>query len=363
MRIEPFKLISFDSAKWGASSELAQSLLNTDTKDKLRRTEEILAFLKSKISKGEAKIDGDYAMYALNINDGMKSSTSIVAAVHYDEKKIFFPNEDTHPDKIKGYRQVFDTYKLQINPVLTFYKDGPTIKSLVENTVNFRPKVQASINGALYTLWQIKNPLEIENIKNSVKEINKLYIADGHHRFSIFQGMPNKASLRIMVSLTDARSICLKSCHRVVICKIPADWIQKISKYCVMEVLNSDNISLENCILMKFRDGYTYKVIFRSDVIDKISLYSAVDNIVFKEALGINENERDKKIFPLPGNVTFADCDKIFSLYANSTVIIFIPDICISEFFKIVDNGNKLPPTSTWFEPKIIDGFLMSHFG
>jgi uncharacterized protein (DUF1015 family) len=363
MRIEPFRLISFDSAKWESSSELAQSLLNTDTKDKLRRTKDILALLKGKIAMGEAKMDSEPAIYALNINDGMKSSTSIIAAVHYDEKKIFFPNEDTHPDKIKGYRRVFDTYKLQINPVLTFYKDGPTIKSLVENTVNFRPKVQASINGALYTLWQIKNPLEIENIKNSVREINKLYIADGHHRFSIFQGMQNKTSLRIMVSLTDARSICLKSCHRVVVGKIPKDWIQKISKYCIMEVLDGNDISLENCILIKFRDGYTYKVIFRSDVIDKISLYSAVDNIIFKEALGIHESDREGKIFPLPGDITFDDCNNIFSLYSGSSMIVFIPDICISEFFKIVDNGNKLPPTSTWFEPKIIDGFLMSHFG
>jgi uncharacterized protein (DUF1015 family) len=363
VRIEPFRLISFDSTRWESSSELAKSLLNIDTKDKLNRTKEILEFLKGKIAKGEAKIDSEPAMYVLNINDGMKSSTSIIASVHYDEKKIFFPNEDTHPDKISGYRRVFEAYKLQINPVLTFYKNGPTIKSLVENTVNFRPKVQTSINGALYTLWQIKNPLEIENIKNSVKEIDRLYIADGHHRFSIFQGMPNKASLRIMVSLTDARSICLKSCHRVIVGKIPDEWIQRISKYCVMEVLTNNDISLENCILIKFRDSYTYKVIFRNDIIDKISLFSAVDNIIFKEAFGIDDHKREGRIFPLPGNITFADYDKIFSLYSNSSIIVFIPDICISEFFKIVDNGNKLPPTSTWFEPKIIDGFLMSHFG
>lgn len=333
--------------------------MNIDTKDKVLKTKKIMEFVSSKIAIGEAKIDKTPGLYALNIKDSTKSITSIIGAINYDEKKIFFPNEETHPEKLNGYKEIFDKYKMQINPVLTFYKNGDSITSLLHNVIKSQPKIEAKIRESEYRLWAINNPIDLINIKNSISKIDRMYIADGHHRFSIFQGVSRKTSAKIMVSLTDAESVCMKSCHRVIVGSLDNDWKQKIFRYCVLEPVSCSESKSD--IIIHFRGGQRYRVLFKPEILRELSIYFAVDNIIFKEAFGIDN--KDGIIFPLPGTVSASDAQKVFDLYEGSSVIVFIPELDISEFFKVVDNGEKLPPTSTWFEPKMIDGFLMSRFG
>lgn len=358
MLINSFKLISFDSKIWN-SRDIAAHLMNVDTKDKALKTREIMEFIASKISSGEAKIDKTPNLYALNIKNHSKNITSIIGAINYNEKKVLFPNEDTHPEKIKTYKEIFNNYKMQINPVLTFYKNGPSITSLLKNVMNTPPKIEASIKDSEYKLWSIGNPADLANIRNNISQIDRLYIADGHHRFSIFQSLSRKIAAQIMISLTDAESICMKSCHRVIIGQVDNNWRLKINQYCVLERVFTHSHSKD--IVLCFRNGETYRVLFREEILEKFAVYFAVDNIIFKKSFGLDHSEN--RIFPLPGTISLQDAEKIFSLYDGSSAIVFIPELDISEFFKVVDNGDKLPPTSTWFEPKIIDGFLMSKFG
>ncbi len=355
--MDSFKLISFDSKIW-QSEKIADNLMNIDTKNKVVKTKQIMEFILSKISSGDVKVAKEPGLYALNIKDNIKNITSIIGAIRYDEKKILFPNEAIHPDKLNSYKEIFNRYKMQINPVLTFYKNGCSIKSLLNNIVKREPKIDVKIKDTQYKLWAINNPIDLINIKNNIAKIDRIYIADGHHRFSIFQEAPRKAATKIMISLTDAESVCMKSYHRVIIGEIDDNWMQRILKYCIVVPLS--HLSSHNDIIIYFKNEQKYKVIFKPEVLANLPMYFAVDNIIFKETFEINRSNRE--IFPLPATISPLDAHKIFDLYKESSVIVFIPELDISEFFEIVDNGEKLPPTSTWFEPKIVDGFLMSHF-
>ncbi len=359
MRIDPFKLISFDSNTW-ESQRISQQLTNIEAPNKVEKTAEIMEFLHNKIASGTARMDKDPGLYALNISDETKNVTSIIGSINYDEKNILFPNEDVDINKMNKYREIFKQYKIQINPVLTFYKNGPSVESLTRLTMlNVRPKIETNINGVSYKLWAIKNPIELDNIRLQLADINRVYIADGHHRFSIFRMVSRKTSAKIMISLMDAESICLKSCHRVVVGPIDPNWMQKLSPYCIIDKIVEPVYDKES-IVLHFRDGSAYRILFRPEVIITTSMYSAINNVILKEAFRVKEKER---IYPLPGTINFSDIPKIFDLYKHSSVIAFMPELDISDFFKVVDNGHKLPPTSTWFEPKIVDGFLISHFG
>jgi uncharacterized protein (DUF1015 family) len=355
MRINPFKLISFDSNMW-ASNKVVSVMTNNNSKDKVQKTAEIMDFILKNVSSGKAKIDKEPGIYIINIEDESKSVTSIVGAIDYNERKVLLANEDTQSEKLIGYKEIFKKYKMQINPVLGFYKNGPSITSLVKNTTEYPAKIQAFVNGIKYTLWCVKNPIDLANIKESLLDITTVYIADGHHRFSIFESIASKVNAKLIISLTDSDSIRLKSCHRVIVGKIAENWMQTLSRDCVFEV--SGNFDITKDIIIKFRDGMTYRVLFRSEIIVNNPLYLAIDQLILHKAFGIGKNE--EKIYPLPGNLDFSDTQAIFNLYKNSSVIVFIPHLKISEFFKIVDGGNRLPPTSTWFEPKIIDGFIMN---
>jgi uncharacterized protein (DUF1015 family) len=359
MRINPFKLISFDSKYW-ALDNLYQTLDNRNIKDKITKTKSIMEFLQKNISKGYAKIESSKGLYIFQVSNGEKCITSVIGELSYDEKASLIPNEEIHNDKLNAYKSIFNQYGMQINPVLTVYKNGPSIISITDSLIKREPDIKAVINkDSIYKLWKIQNPSEIEFIQKSLSQIGKLYIADGHHRFAIFKDSQQKISAKIMVSITDSESILLKSCHRVITTKIPSNWKDVLAKYCTIEK-SKDNLFQGQSIILKCKNEDNYKITFKNEFTEGASIHSLIKNLIITEAFGIHDH--NNQVFPLPGNVSLGDSDKIFDIYKESSTIIFIPPLEISEFFRIIDSDKTLPATSTWFEPKIIDGFLISKF-
>ncbi|MDR1034886.1 MAG: DUF1015 domain-containing protein [Holosporales bacterium] len=355
MKINQFKLISFSSEYW-ASNDLSSFLDNSDMKDKVARTTKIMEFLKTKIARGEAKTDSTSGLYILKFHNDDKCVISLVAEVDYNEKGIFVPNEKIHPDKLLSYKKIFDSYRMQINPILTFYEGKRSIKEIVESFIKRQPKIELNMNNARYSLWEVKDLLELQYLKNSLLFIDKLYIADGHHRFAVFNES-SKKNTGIMVAITDSESIILASCHRVITQNIASNWKEKIERYCALEKLDTDPECI-NATIIKLRNGETYRVIFKYNIHENASFHEAIENDIICSSFGIIDTAN--KVFPLPGALTLNDTAKIFALYCNSSAIIFIPNIEIYEFLNTIKDGKKFPPTSTWFEPKIIDGFVMT---
>ena len=354
MRINTFKAIRFKQDYWSSSN--AKLFDNSDTTNKIQKTESIIEFLSDQINKGVARIDQSLGLYILKITDHVKSVISVVGEVDYNDKSIFFPNEETHHDKLEHYKKMFHRYKLQTNPILTFYKNGISIKAMVDDVLVTTPTISANINGVHYEMWYITNLKKIEEIKSNLQQVDKLYIADGHHRFSMFNNMNSKLSAKIVISVTDSDSILIKSCHRVILGSFDQNWIQKISKFANVERLtNLGNI--ENGITLVLKPGEIFLITLKNS---SGNLYETIKNDIIKGSFGIRSYEDN--VFPLPGNIKFSDTSKIFELYKNSSAIIFIPGIDILDFFNTIDSGRKLPPTSTWFEPKIVDGFVVRKF-
>jgi uncharacterized protein (DUF1015 family) len=352
MKINQFKLISFDSKYW-KSEDFSLFLDNSDTKDKIIKTTKIMEFLKTKIAIGEAKIDATPGMYILKFSNNSKCVISLIAKASYDEKSIFVPNENIHPNKLLAYKKIFDRYKMQINPILTFYEGGKSIREITAPYMQNHPKIETHINGSQYSLWKIENPVDWQYLKEELLFINKLYIADGHHRYSVFSEALTK-NTEIMIAITDAQSIILTSCHRVIMQNIDPFWKDKIAKYCTLEKLDMDPDRV-NATLIKLRTGETYRAIFKYKIHENTSFHESIENDIIRSSFGVID--MTNKVFPLPGSLNPKNSRNIFELYDNSSVIVFIPNIEIYEFLNTVRNGKKLPPTSTWFEPKIIDGF------
>lgn len=357
MRIEPFRLINFDSAYW-QKNDLFDLLNNTNTVGKAEKTKRIIEFLTSKIKSGEAKKDSEAGFYVLNVKDKNKDVTSIICSMDYAENQSFFPNEKIHEDKLSVYQDLLKAYKLQTNPVLTFYRGNISIRELTDFSNAKPPKIDVNIHGTDYKLWKISDQRHMSFIKDNIAKVQKIYIADGHHRFSLFQSVSRKTNAKIMISLTDAESVCLKSCHKAVTGKLDPNWLEKLKKYATVE--ESFEGDLSDGINMIQRGGRVFKVKLQNAIIEKMQLYKAVMQIVIEESLGVCDKS---KVFPLPGSVGIQDYQKIFDLYQDCSMLVFVPEIDITEFFKVVDKGEKLPPSSTWFEPKLVDGFLMKEFG
>ena len=356
MRLNTFQAIRFSREYWDS---LGTSLFEANgNSDKIKKTEDILDFLNIQITKGNARIDSTPGLYVLRMTSGSKSVVSVIGEVDYNEKSLLFMNEEVHKDKLESYKTMFNRYKIQTNPILTFYKGGASIRSITSNILEFEPSTYAMVGGTSYELWHVKDPIEVNRIKGCLLDVNRLYIADGHHRFSIFSSLFSKLSAKLVISVTDSNSMLLKSCHRIILGKVSPDWLTRISQFGSIERVSAP-AEVGNKTILSFRSGENFAISLREKTPGK-NLYEIVRRDIIEFALGIRDYEN--RIFPLPGNITPSDTDKIFNLYQNGSVVVFIPSIGISDFFEAIDNGHKLPATSTWFKPKIVDGFIVRKF-
>ncbi len=353
MNINSFKALRFDQNYW--TPESVARFENFDTRNKVQRTRDILSFVDSQISRGIAKVDMIPSLYVMRMTTPEKSVTSIVGEINYDDKSIFFPNEEVHNEKLETYRKIFEQYRMQICPVLTFYKGLKPINSIVDASIQTTPTISSYVKNVKYELWKINDGLQISNIQKSLSNVKRLYIADGHHRFSMFDKMNTKTSAKIVVSVTDADSILLKSCHRVIFGDIDKNWRAVLSKHANI----AEKQMSRNSVILKLKNGGTYYIDFKN-LTTSIGIYDYVKKYIITEALNISEFEN--RMFPLPGSMLPQDSLDIFRLYRGSEAILFIPPTTTDEFLNIIECGEKLPPTSTWFEPKIIDGFIMRKY-
>ncbi len=354
MQISAFRAIRFNSDYWNFPTHLNME----NGADKVQQTQDILAYLNTQIANGSAKIDAIPGLYVLRTTSSQKRVISIIGEIDYNEKSVLFVNEEIHLPKLERYKSMFQKFKIQTSPVLTFYKNHISIETMVADVLNTLPTISVNIGGVLYELWYICNALGISQIKKALKSIDRLYIADGHHRFSLFTSLASKLSAKLIISVTDANSILLKSCHRVVCGAISANWHENILQLGNIERINSfDNVAGK--VVLIFPTGENLAVDFMEQQADK-NIFDIVKKDVIETGFGVKEY--DDNVFPLPGNVSPTEAKTIFNLYKNASVAIFVPSINVSDFLDVIDNGHKLPATSTWFEPKIVDGFILRKF-
>ena len=354
MQINAFRAIRFNSDYWNVSPHF-----NMDNSgDKVQQIQNTLTYLNSQIANGIAKIDAIPGLYVLRTTSSKKQVTSIIGEIDYNEKSVLFMNEGIHPQKLERYKAIFQQFKIQTSPVLTFYKNGTSIEAIVTEILNTTPTMSIQIDGMLYELWYVHNAQEINKIKQALKSIDRLYIADGHHRFSLFTSVISKISAKLIISVTDANSILLKSCHRVICGSISENWREKIFQFGKLEKINSfDNIVGK--VVLVFPNGENFTIDF-SERVKHTNIFDIVKTDIIEIGFGVREY--DENVFPLPGNISAREAHKIFNLYKNATVAIFVPSIDVTDFLDVIDNGHKLPATSTWFEPKIVDGLILRKF-
>ena len=353
MQINTFQAIRFNSDYWNSQ----KCFPTQGTESKVKFAENVLHHIDRQIANGSARIDRNPGIYILRITSNSKRITSVIGEIDYNEKSVLFMNEGIHKQKLESYKSMFQKFKIQANPVLTFYKNGQSIETIVSEILLLPPTTIANIDGMLYELWQITDPIETGKIKYNLKAIERLYIADGHHRFSLFTSIPRKNSARLIISITDSNSILLKSCHRIIFGSISHTWKEKISQFGALEKINSFK-NTSGKVVISFPNNDNYAIDFRESATK--SIFEIVKKDVIGFSLGVTNYEEN--VFPLPGNIGPQEASKIFSLYKSGAVAIFIPSMSIAEFLDVIDNGHKLPATSTWFEPKIIDGFIVRKF-
>ena len=135
--------------------------------------------------KGILLQDESPCFYIYRQQMGGRAQTGIVglmSAIEYDAGKIK-KHELTRKDKEEDRINHVSTVNAQTGPVFISYRERQNLNKIVDKIMAGTPEYDFTADdGVIHTAWIVADAKQIEEIKKEFREVDALYIADGHHR-------------------------------------------------------------------------------------------------------------------------------------------------------------------------------------
>jgi uncharacterized protein (DUF1015 family) len=316
-----------------------------------------------------------YYIYQLIMNG--KSQTGLVCAssVADYEKDLIKKHEFTRPEKEQDRINHIKTTGAQTGNVFLAYKNVDAIDTLINDWKKDRSAVYDFIadDNIQHSIWAINDTATISRITELFKtEVSVSYIADGHHRAASAakvraalggENSPEGADF-FLTTLFPSNQLYIMDYNRVVKDLnglTAADFINEISNKFDIEKIDA---ALSPAALHDFGmylNNQWYKLTakegtFTTDPIGILDISILSDNLL-DPILNIKDQRTDKRIDFVGGIRGLSELEKRVNS-GEMAVAFSLHPVTIQQLFDIADNGNVMPPKSTWFEPKLRDGLL-----
>ncbi|SHE52933.1 Uncharacterized conserved protein, DUF1015 family [Marinitoga hydrogenitolerans DSM 16785] len=311
------------------------------------------------------------------------SQTGIFATFSVEEyqKGLIKKHELTRQDKEDDRTKHIMILEAQTGPVFLTFKSKETIKDLINKGINAAEKIYDFVDekSVHHELWVLTNKNLIEELENAFKDVESLYIADGHHRAAaasrtkeilksknpLHTGSEEYNSFMAVVFPHDELKILdynrvVKDLNGL----SDDDFMNKLSEY--FEIAEAPESPYKPKSRHEFgmyinKKWYILKakenIIDEKDPVKQLDVY-ILQNYLLSPILGIENPRKDPRIHFLGGIrgvkaleewIDGKNWKVAFSMYPTS----------IEELMAVADADKTMPPKSTWFEPKLRSGLLI----
>lgn len=338
------------------------------------------------IAQGALRQDEQPCFYLYRQMAGKHSQTGIVGVASCEEyiRGIITKHEMTRTDKEDDRVNHIEALNAQTGPVFLVHRRGELFSKFVERRTNRRADIDFQAkDGTRHMSWTVSDAEGIKFIEETFGQVNKLYIADGHHR--------SAAAARVFINRQGAGG---SGFFLVVI--FPHDQVQILPYNRVLKDLNGWTPEQILEILsgafapnpdnppapMRQNDFHFYlqgkwhalalrekfHKVERPDEnlkrdpqrkIDPIDLLdvSLLQEHILKPVFRIDDPRTDNRIHFVGGNRGMAELAKLVDSGQYACAFSMFPT-SMNDLLTIADANEIMPPKSTWFEPKLRDGMF-----
>ena len=340
--------------------------------------------LEEMIEKGEFIQDETPCYYLYELTRNGHRQTGIVACASIDDyfNGTIKKHENTREEKEQDRIRHVDTLDTQTGPIFLAYRLDAVLKEIIEETKRKTPVYDfISEDKITHRVWVIDESEMMERIQQCFVKINKIYIADGHHRAASaikvgckrrkeHPGYTGEEEFNyFLCTLFAEEELEILDYNRVVkdlngLSEI--EFLEKIKEsFEVEEAEESPYAPKQKKEFGMYLGKKWYKLQIKKeqvsdDVVESLDV-SILQNKLLKPILGIKEPGKDKRIIFVGGIRGLKELEHCvengfqvaFSMYPTS----------MQELFSVADAGRLMPPKSTWFEPKLRSGLFHHKIG
>lgn len=326
--------------------------------------------------------EDEYSLYIYEIstNGCKQTGVAFAASLEAYDLNLIKKHEHTSPRKEADRVQNISTLNAQTGPVLLTYKSNMHLKEILSKIIVQDPIYDVYADeGPRHKIWKLSNVDEIDSILQIINNMDALFIADGHHRSAAAarvrdqrkQGNANhngRENYNYFLAVAFPHSeMNILGYNRVV---------KGINNHTQESLLQAINLSFDVALspvpfnpskpkqFGMYIEGMWYKLELKqilhniADPVKSLDV-SLLHDYLLEPILGIKDERTDQRIDfvggakglrALAAKVDSKEMVAAFSLYPTA----------IDDLISVAKAGKVMPPKSTWFEPKLLDG-LLSH--
>lgn len=322
------------------------------------------------------------AIYILEIRTGTKVHTGIIACLDVEDyaKGKIVKHEQTLASSEQAMLKLFLQRGAMVKPVLLCH---PALKELDKEINKAKKKHEPFLEITIasgpnhYTLFQLKGK-EGEAIMDLYKSmIPKLYIADGHHRLTTadkllkLQGKTKGKDYSLILSaLFPFDQLDILDYNRTVALPFHLKmgrFMAELSRFVDIQLMQRADKPKKKHDLTMFLQEDWYQLTWKPEVLKKYKKEPAIldahllDKEILEGILGIVDVRNDTRVEYVSGNLGPARVEEKARIDDHHVGFCMYP-VQFTELVKVSDNKGTLPPKSTWFEPRMINGLIVKSY-
>jgi len=309
----------------------------------------------------------------------------IVAATSAEdyENDIIKKHENTIEHREIIFKDYLKTVGFNAEPVLLTYPDNDIIAKIIKDAQKNRAEYEFTTTYRdTHYLWKVDEKNLVEKIRKEFEQMSTIYIADGHHRsassYLLYQDMKannpdhngNEHYNFFMSYLLPESDLKIHEFNRIV---KDLNGLSKeeflIKLDALFRIENRGKIPYKPSRKHHFSmylDGEFYSLYLRKtgyeletslDALDAQILYKTV----LQPILGIKDLRNDNRISYINGKKDVVNMKESVDSGLFAVGFGMVP-VNMEEMKQIADDGLKMPPKSTFIEPKLRSGVTIYEF-
>ena len=316
-----------------------------------------------------------FYVYQIQLHDHVQLGFLSLALINDFINKKIKAHEKIYENRMKERAEQMNNIDAQIGPIYVSYPSNEIIDNLLKSYTNTKPDYDfESFDKSIHKLWCVKDlkfhNLLIQNFKN----IKNFYIADGHHRMgamtliSDLYKSKNKLFKHVMLASFPTNQSKIFDYNRVI------KDLNGLSENKFIKLLSKNfNIKFENKQFKPkkkyqfgmYHENKWYSLDFKhkiqnDNILENLDI-NILNNYCLKPHLNIHDVNNDERIRFIAGCHGLEALEKKVNENKDSVAFSIFPS-SISDVIKIADNDFTMPPKTTWFDPKPLDGLVVYEF-
>jgi uncharacterized protein (DUF1015 family) len=305
-----------------------------------------------------------------------------VATADYDSD-IIKKHEDTLHHKETLFKEYLKTVGFNAEPVLLTFEDHPDISKILKKVTKKRPEYEFTTTYKdTHYLWVVEKESVVSKIAAIFNNIESLYIADGHHRSASSALLAkdlksenpnhtgNEAYNFFMGFLIPESHLKIYEFNRLIkdlngLSK--EEFLIQLDTHFIIENLGNQYIPVkEKHQFVMYLDGEFYQLILRKNTYSITNALEALDthilhHTILEPILGIHDVRNCNRLNYVDGKQDFVTITKLVDSGEYAVCFGMLP-ITINELKEVANQGLKMPPKSTYIQPKLLSGLTIYEF-